>query len=75
MEKAVVGALLCETAACEALGALRPEMFYIEKYRLIYEGIVSAYGAGKPVDILVTFGAGDIDKLVGPITEIISRRI
>ena len=26
-------------------------------------------------DVLVTFGAGDIDKLVGPITEIISRRI
>ena len=70
MEKAVVGALLCETAACEALGALRPEMFYIEKYRLIYEGIVSAYGAGKPVDILVVAedmrALGTLERAGGP---------
>ncbi len=30
--------------------------------------------AGKPLDVLVTFGAGDIDRLVGPIEEMLEKR-
>ena len=30
--------------------------------------------AAEPLDVLVTFGAGDIDRFVGPITEMLSSR-
>ena len=30
--------------------------------------------AAEPLDVLVTFGAGDIDRLVGPITEMLEKR-
>ncbi|MBO7547763.1 MAG: UDP-N-acetylmuramate--L-alanine ligase, partial [Bacteroidales bacterium] len=30
--------------------------------------------AAKPLDVLVTFGAGDIDRLVGPIKELLEKR-
>ena len=30
--------------------------------------------AGMPLDVLVTFGAGDIDRLVGPIEEMLEKR-
>ena len=29
----------------------------------------------EPVDVLVTFGAGDIDRFIGPITEMLEKRI
>ena len=29
----------------------------------------------EPVDVLVTFGAGDIDRFTGPITELLEKRI
>lgn len=71
MEEAVLGAMLREPAVAAAtLKALRAEMFYMDKHRLIYEGIVSAYGADKPVDILVVTeelrALGTLDKAGGP---------
>lgn len=71
MEEAVLSALLREPAvAGDTLKTLRPEMFYIEKNRLIYEGIASAYAAGKPVDILVVAeelrALGTLDRAGGP---------
>ena len=32
------------------------------------------YLAGRDLDVLATFGAGDIDRLVGPITEMLEKR-
>lgn len=29
----------------------------------------------EPVDVLVTFGAGNIDRFIGPITEMLGKRI
>ncbi|MCD8207416.1 MAG: UDP-N-acetylmuramate--L-alanine ligase, partial [Bacteroidales bacterium] len=28
----------------------------------------------EPFDVLVTFGAGDIDRFVGPVTEMLERK-
>lgn len=44
-----------------------------EKVMLRKEELM-AYLAGEPIDVLVTLGAGDIDRLVGPITEMLERR-
>ena len=33
------------------------------------------YLENEPVDVLVTFGAGDIDRFTGPITELLEKRI
>ena len=33
------------------------------------------YLENEPVDVLATFGAGDIDKLVEPITRMLLRRM
>lgn len=33
------------------------------------------YLAGEDLDVLVTFGAGDIDRFTGPITEMLEKRI
>ena len=30
---------------------------------------------GEPVDVLITFGAGNIDRFTGPITELLEKRI
>ena len=32
------------------------------------------YLAGEPVDTLITFGAGNIDRFIGPITEMLKKR-
>ena len=32
------------------------------------------YLSGKELDVLATFGAGDIDRLVQPITELLEKR-
>jgi len=33
-----------------------------------------AYAAGAPLEVFITAGAGDIDKLVAPLKEIIEKR-
>ena len=33
------------------------------------------YLANEPVDVLVTFGAGNIDRFIGPITEMLEKQI
>ena len=33
------------------------------------------YLAGEPLDVLVTFGAGNIDRFIEPITELLKKRI
>lgn len=72
IEEAVLGALLIDTAvAGEVLGGLNPDMFYIEKHRLIYEAVVSAFNANKPIDILVVTEElrqlGTLERAGGPL--------
>ena len=45
-----------------------PEKLMMKKAELL------DYLAAEPLDVLVTFGAGDIDRLVGPITEMLEKR-
>lgn len=41
---------------------------------LISKGELMALLESKPLDVLVTFGAGDIDRFVGPICQMLERR-
>lgn len=52
LEAAVLGAAMLETTAFgRTHGVLRPEVFYSDSNRLVYEAISSLYAAGLPVDI------------------------
>lgn len=46
-----------------------PEKVLVAKEELL------GYLAKEEIDVLVTFGAGNIDRLVGPITELLKERI
>lgn len=53
LEEAVLGACLIETNALpEAMKIMRPEMFYTDANRLVYEAAVHIYTQGGKVDIL-----------------------
>lgn len=41
---------------------------------LLHKDQLLEHLASEPLDVLVTFGAGDIDRFIGPITEMLSRR-
>jgi hypothetical protein len=45
-----------------------------EKVMLKKEDLM-AYLEGEKLDVLATFGAGDIDRFTGPITEMLEKRI
>jgi UDP-N-acetylmuramate--alanine ligase len=45
-----------------------PERVLVEKEKLM------EYIEKEPVDVLVTFGAGNIDRFIGPITELLGKR-
>ena len=44
-----------------------------EKVMMHREDVLEAL-KGEKLDVLVTFGAGNIDRLVGPITEMLEKR-
>ena len=46
-----------------------------EKKALIKKEEVLEFLKGKEIDILVTFGAGDIDRLIVPIEEMLKERL
>ncbi len=53
VEEAVLGAMLLEPLCVdEALEALTPKCFYLERNRLIFEAIVALHNANAPVDII-----------------------
>ena len=53
LEEIVLAACLLEQDTLTAvLRQLRPEMFYMEKHRLIFSAIGSLYAQGTPIDIL-----------------------
>ncbi len=61
-EQSVLGALLIDRdALSEVSGRLKPESFYLEKHREIYEGIMALYEDSLPVDVVT-------------VAEILSRR-
>ena len=45
-----------------------PERVLVEKEKLM------EYLEKEPVDVLVTFGAGNIDRFIGPVTELLGKR-
>ena len=45
-----------------------PEKVLVEKEKLL------EYLENEPVDVLVTFGAGNVDRFIGPITELVKNR-
>ena len=45
-----------------------PERVLVEKEKLM------EYLEKEPVDVLVTFGAGNIDRFIGPVTEMLGKR-
>ena len=45
-----------------------PEKVLVEKEKLM------EYLEHEPIDVLVTFGAGNIDRFIGPITELVKNR-
>lgn len=42
---------------------------------LIHKEDLMEYLAGEPLDVLVTFGAGNIDRYIEPITELLKKRV
>lgn len=53
IEEAVAGAILLESNAIGTVhGLLRPEMFYFDKYRVIYEAAEKMFNAGEAIDLL-----------------------
>ena len=46
-----------------------PEKVLLKKEELM------DYLAKEPLDVLVTFGAGNIDRFIGPITELLRKRL
>jgi replicative DNA helicase len=51
MEEAVIGAMLLEKSALDVLDSLRPDDFYIEAHKVIYQAIHELFAAGDPVDM------------------------
>ncbi len=53
MEQAVLGAMLIERSAIDRVQAvLRPEDFYRDAHKVIYEAILALYQRNEPVDVL-----------------------
>ena len=46
-----------------------PEKVLLKKEELM------DYLAGEPLDVLATFGAGNIDRFIEPITELLKGRL
>ncbi|MBO4263252.1 MAG: UDP-N-acetylmuramate--L-alanine ligase [Bacteroidales bacterium] len=47
----------------------------LERKVLVHKEDLLAYLEKEPVDVLVSFGAGDIDRLVGPIAQLLEKRL
>lgn len=66
IEEAIIGACMIEQEALPLVAdKLRPEMFYVERHRLIFSALLAMYQAGTKVDILTvkkSFSAGGRSK-------------
>ncbi len=57
----VTSSIILDKVSCEKV--------LIEKSQLL------EYLEKEPLDVLVTFGAGDVDRFVEPITQLIKKRV
>jgi len=80
VEEAVLGALMLEKDAFLTVQAiLRPESFYKEEHKKIFNAIKELAAKEKPIDLLVVTQAlknrGELDEVGGPlyITQLTSR--
>jgi len=72
-EQSVLGAILLADTALYGLVvdvALRPEDFYRDKHRVVYEAMLTLYDAGEPIDALTVTEhlrqAGRLEEIGGP---------
>ncbi|MGB8645623.1 MAG: DnaB-like helicase N-terminal domain-containing protein [Anaerolineae bacterium] len=49
-EQSVLGSILIENEAMDAIGTLTPEMFYLERHAWIFQRICELYASGSPID-------------------------
>lgn len=73
MEEAVLGALLLEKNALHRVtDVLRPEMFYKDAHKLIYEAVLLLFQNSEPIDLLTVKDIlrknGNLDKVGGALT-------
>jgi len=80
MEEAVLGSMLLDKEAVAfCIDILKPESFYLEAHREIYQAILDLFGRAKPVDLLTVTDQlrknGLIDKVGGPfyLSQLTSR--
>lgn len=78
LEKAVLGAIMLENVT-KIIRLLKPEVFYREVHRLIYEAILKLYSDKNPIDILSVINQlkvlGTLEMVGGPyyITQLTNR--
>ncbi|MCK4569928.1 MAG: replicative DNA helicase [Bacteroidales bacterium] len=70
LEEAVLGAVMLEKDALTAvIDILKPEVFYKEAHRVIYDAIVALFNKSQPVDILTVISqlksSGELDLIGG----------
>ncbi|MBE9483385.1 MAG: replicative DNA helicase, partial [Bacteroidetes bacterium] len=70
LEEAVLGAIMLEKDALTAIiDILKPESFYKEAHRIIYNAIVELFNKSQPVDILTVISqlksSGELDLIGG----------
>ena len=80
LEEAVLGALMIEADALSSvIDILKPNVFYKESHRHIFEAVTSLFNKGEPVDILTVTNElksmGILEMVGGPyyITQLTSR--
>jgi replicative DNA helicase len=80
LEQAVLGALMLERdALTDVIDALRPESFYNEKHKVIYQAILDLFRESAPVDLLTVTNKlrtnGDLEMAGGAfyVTELTSK--
>ena len=80
IEEAIIGACMIEQEALPLVAdKLRPEMFYVERHRLIFSALLAMYQAGTKVDILTVkeqlSKRGELEEVGGPfyITQLSSK--
>ncbi len=80
LEEAVLGAIMLEKDALTAvIDILKPEVFYKDAHRKIYEAIARLFAKSEPVDILTVTeelkNTGELDLVGGPyyITQLTNR--
>lgn len=80
LEEAVLGAVLLENnALTSVIDILKPESFYVDAHKIIFQAIVKLFDQGQPVDLLTVTeklrSMGELENIGGAftITELTNR--